>query len=240
MQLAPTAMVRDSSTITCTACQGTGKVTTTGTCDVCKGTGKTTVVKTCSTCDGSGKAVPSVVVKSTNGYGTLSGLDWVARCEIVVQNEEDEGTYCVAESRVHTVSQDYYHQSSRTYLTPHTNVKITIDTPEIGALTDWTYSIYLESVDSITCEACQGSGGSSTIATCEKCGGTGTVTTTNTCTNCQGTGKVTTQESIICPTCNGSGSVTNWTIVSIVAVFAIGLFAASIAAVALRRKAVKH
>lgn len=235
-----TGTVIRSSTITCAACQGTGKVTTTNTCDVCKGTGQITVVQTCSTCGGSGKVTPSVVTKSTNGYGTLSGLDWVARVEIVVQNEEDEGTYCVAESQVKTVSETYYHTSSRTYLKPHTDVKMTIDTPEIGILTDWTWSIYLKSVDSITCKACQGSGGSSTIATCENCKGSGTVTTTNTCTNCQGTGKVTTQESITCPTCNGSGFVTNWTNVSIVAVVIIGLIAAGVATVAIRRKAAKH
>ena len=234
-----TGTVTHSVTITCPSCQGTGEITTTNTCDKCGGTGKITVTTTCNNCGGSGTVAPSVRVVSSNGFGTLNWLDWIARCEITLQNEEDQGTYCVVESKVNTVSEAYYHQSSRTYLAPHTNVKVTIDTPEIGALTDWTYSIYIKSTDSITCNVCKGSGGISTISTCDKCSGQGTVTTTVTCANCQGMREITKQESQTCPTCNGTRYVTNWMMISIVAVLVIALVAGSTGALMLRRKS-KH
>jgi DnaJ-class molecular chaperone len=224
-------------TVTCPACQGVGSTTSQHTCDKCSGTGKITVTTTCSACGGNGSVSPSVAVKATNGYGTLSGLDWVARCEITLQNEEDEGTYCVVESHIHTVTNDYYKQSPRTYLQPHTDKKITVDTKEVGLTTDFTYGIYIKSVDSITCKVCQGSGGSSTIATCDRCSGTGVVTETNTCNNCHGAGQITVQDSITCSTCDGSGYVANWSTISIVGLgIAVLIIVGSIGAFTLNKR----
>jgi hypothetical protein len=175
-----------------------------------------------------------------NGYGTLVGLDWVARVEGVFHNEEDQGTYGRAKSVVHTVTEDYVHFSSRTYLPPHQDVTIIIDTPEIDLLTDWTYTIYLYSVDDITCPDCDGSGGKSVLTTCSECDGLGTVTTTETCSNCQGTGQVTSQTSITCSVCNGSGYVTNWTNVSIVAIVIAGVFAGTLSFIMFRRRRPKE
>lgn len=181
---------------------------------------------------------PYVAVKSTNGFGTLAGLDWVARCEITVQNEEEEGTYCVIESQVHTVSETYVRQSGRTYLEPHTDTKITIDTPDVGWLTDWTYSIYIKSTDDVTCDVCQGTGAIEGLITCPKCGGDGIYTSTSTCTNCHGTGSVIKEETITCETCNGSGGVTNWTAITAVVVIVAVVAVASLGIVAYRKK--KH
>jgi hypothetical protein len=201
----------------CPNCQGTGKVTTTSTCPTCHGSGKITVWETCARCGGDGKVTPSVILKSMNGYGTLVGLDWVARVEGVFHNEEDVGTYGVARSEVRTVTTTYYHASPRTYFPPHQDVKITIDTPEIAFGEDWVYTIYLYSVDEITCPDCGGSGGKSVLVTCTECNGAGTVTTSVTCT-----------------VCNGSGYVTNWTNITIVAIVIVGVLIAGSSALIIR------
>ena len=146
------------------------------TCPTCNGSGQITTTQTCTTCQGTGSVEPDITKKSMNGYGTLVGLDWVARVEGVFHNEEDVGTYGVARSEVHTVTTTYYHTSARTYLPPHQDVTITIDTPEITFGEDWTYTIYLYSVDSITCPDCGGTGAKSVLSTCPTCNGSGYVT----------------------------------------------------------------
>jgi hypothetical protein len=153
-----------------------------------------------------------------NGYGTLVGLDWVARVEGVFHNEEDVGTYGVARSEVRTVTTTYYHTSPRTYFPPHQDAKITIDTPEIAFGEDWTYTIYLYSVDEITCPDCAGTGGKSVLVTCNMCNGAGTVTTSATCT-----------------VCNGTGYVTNWTNITIVAIVIGGVLVAGASVFVVRR-----
>jgi len=196
-----------SSTSICTTCQGSGEVSITSTCTVCKGSGKTTVWQTCGTCYGSGDIAPTITLKSWNGWTALVGFDWVARVEGVFHNEEDAGTYFVATSKVNTVTETFYHSSPRTYIAPHADVTITIDTPEIEWLTDWTYSIYVSSKDDITCPTCDGSGGQSVLATCDTCDGVGSVTTAQDCAECDGTGEITTVKT--CTLCNGSGYITN-------------------------------
>jgi len=203
----------------CPNCHGAGEITTTSTCPTCHGSGKITVWETCTRCGGDGEISPSVIRKSRNGYGTLVGIDWVARVEGVFHNEEDVGTYGVARSEVNTVTTTYYHTSSRTYFPPHQDVTITIDTPEIESGEDWTYTIYLYSVDDISCPDCDGTGGKNVLVTCQECGGTGTVTHTE-----------------ICPLCNGSGYVTNWTNVSIVAIVIIVVLAGASAFIVHRRR----
>jgi len=193
--------------VTCDNCDGTGLVT----CDRCDGSGTITATVQCSICQGTGEVEPTVTRKSMNGWGTLVGLDWVARVEGVFHNEEDVGTYGVARSEVHTVTTTYYHTSPRTYLTPHQDVTITIDTPEIEFLEDWTYTIYLYSADDISCPECNGVGAKSTITNCPDCNGIGTAD----CPNCNGLGTVT------CPLCNGSGYVSDPTRLWIVAGFVI-------------------
>jgi len=180
----------------CPECHGTGKISTTSTCSICHGSGQITVWEECVTCDGSGKIAPKITLKRMNGLGTLVWLDWVARVEGVFHNEEDKGTYGVATSEVHTVTTTYYHSSPRTYFPPHEDVTMTIDTPEIELLTDWTYTIYLSSKDDITCPSCDGSGGRSVLATCSECNGSGRVTTTQTCLVCNGRGYVTNQTAV--------------------------------------------
>jgi len=192
----------------CPTCHGTEQVA----CTNCQGSGKITTTQTCQTCQGTGKVEPTITLKSMNGWGTLVGLDWVARVQGVFHNEESEGTYGVATSEVYTVTETYYHSSPRTYFPPHEDVTITIDTPEIGLLTDWTYTIYLSQVDKITCPDCHGTGAVSAISNCPECGGTGWVT---------------------CPTCGGSGYVTNpvavgGAIAGVVAVVAVAIAAAVI------------
>lgn len=174
--------------MTCPECHGTGKVS----CSTCQGTGKVTATVQCSTCQGTGQIQPTISLKSMNGWGALSGLDWVARVQGVFHNEEDKGTYGVATSEVHTVTTTYYHSSPRTYFTPHEDVTITIDTPEVGFLTDWTYTISLSSLDKITCPDCNGSGTKSTLTTCSVCNGLGKVT----CSRCDGRGYVTNQTAV--------------------------------------------
>lgn len=212
-------------TSTCTACQGSGQVSSTSTCSICKGSGQTTVWQMCGTCYGSGETAPTITLKSMSGWTTLVGLDWVARVQGVFQNEENVGTYGVATSRVNTVTNTYYHSSPRTYLSPHTDVTITIDTPEIEWLTDWTYSIYLSSKDDIVCPTCDGSGGESVIATCSACSGTGRITSIQNCITCNGSGKVASVQT--CTLCNGRGYITNQSAVNFaifgVAVVAIGV-----------------
>lgn len=212
-----TGKVTTQSTQSCTACNGQGSTTTTGTCTTCQGSGKVTTTVTCTTCGGDGKVQPDVTLKSKNGYGTLSGLDWVARVEATYQNEENTGTYGQVKTIVHTVSNDYTHYSARTYFAPHTDVKVTVDTKEIGALTDWTYSVSL-TVEDITCASCSGSGGKSSLTTCSNCNGYGQITKTTTCTNCQGTGQITLDSQVSCIACNGTGSTTNWATIGVVMV----------------------
>lgn len=204
-----TGRIATESTQTCNACNGRGTITTTGTCTTCQGSGKVTTSTTCSTCGGDGKITPRMTEISHNAYGTLSGLDWAARIEVTYQNEADQGTYGTVTTTVNTVSTHYTHTSARTYFPAHTNVKVTVDTKEVGATTDWTYS-YSISVDEITCSACSGTGGKSTIATCGTCNGQGHVTQTTSCNNCHGTGQVTSNSQIACRACNGNGYVTNW------------------------------
>ena len=202
----------------CPRCHGTGKVScancdSTGiiTCDNCDGSGTITTTVDCPTCYGAGEIQPSIVLKDMNGWGTLVGFDWVARVEGVFHNEEDQGTYGIATSEVNTVTETFHHSSPRTYFPPHEDVTITIDTPEITFGQDWTYSIYISSVDDITCPDCDGSGAKSVITTCPDCDGIGTVD----CPNCDGAGTVT------CPVCNGSGYVHDPTRLWIVSAFAI-------------------
>lgn len=202
-----------STTNTCPTCHGSGEVSTTSTCSICQGSGQTLVWEECTTCYSSGEIAPTITRKSMNGWGALSGFDWVARVQGVFHNEEDEGTYGKATSKVNTVTETYYHTSPRTYFPPHEDVTITIDTPEIGLLTDWTYSIYISSKDDITCPSCDGSGGESVIATCSECGGSGEVTTLQACIDCDGNGEITSTQT--CPTCNGRGYVTNQTAVNL-------------------------
>lgn len=201
-----------STTTACTTCDGSGEISSTSTCSICHGSGQTTVWETCETCYGSGEIAPTITLKSMNGWETLVGLDWVARVEGVFQNEEDTGTYGKATSEVHTVTTTYYHTSPRTYFPPHEDVTITIDTPEVDFLEDWTYTIYISSKDDITCPSCDGSGGESVIATCSECGGSGEVATIETCIECGGDGEITSLQT--CPVCNGSGYVTNQTAVN--------------------------
>lgn len=214
-----TGHITTHSTQTCTACNGLGTITTSGTCPTCQGSGKVTTFTTCSICGGDGKVAPRMTQISKSGFGALSGLDWVARIEVTYQNEAEQGTYGTVRTTVHTVTNDYVHSSVRTYFPPHTNVKVTVDTPEVGTLTDWTYSVSL-SVDDITCSACDGSGGRTTITTCGTCNGQGQVTQTTTCNNCHGTGQITIDSEIPCPECNGNGYVTNWGLIAIVMVCA--------------------
>lgn len=213
-----TGKVTTHTTQSCSVCGGRGTITATGTCNTCHGSGQVTTYTTCSSCGGDGKVAPDLVLKSKNCYGTLSGLDWVARVEATYHNEEDTGTYGVVKSVVHTVTQDYTHYSSRTYFAPHTDVKVVIDTSEIGLLTDYTYYVSLSSVDDIACKACGGSGSKATLTTCSDCHGTGQVTRTDACSICHGTGQVTVDNQITCSQCSGSGSVTNWGTISIVIV----------------------
>jgi len=210
------ALARSPFDTECPSCQGTGKVSCdncdgTGnfvctdcdgisvvTCDRCDGSGSITTTVDCPTCYGTGEIEPNVVKKSMDGWGTLSGLDWVARVEGTFHNEEDIGTYGKATSKVTTLTETYYHTSPRTYFPTHEDVKITIDTPEIEFGEDWMYTIYISSVDDITCSDCDGSGAKSTVATCPDCIGIGTVD----CPNCDGTGR------IDCVNCNGVGKLT--------------------------------
>lgn len=182
--------------MTCPECGGTGKISQTSTCSICHGSGQTTVWQTCGTCYGSGDIAPTITLKSWNGWTTLVGFDWVARVEGVFHNEEDSGTYGVATSRVNTVTDTFYHSSSRTYFPPHTDVTITIDTPEIEWLTDWTYSVYLSSRDDITCPTCDGSRGNNVVVTCSDCNGSGSVNTVLTCSTCKGRGYITNQSAV--------------------------------------------
>jgi RecJ-like exonuclease len=197
----------------CPTCHGTRRVV----CTNCQGSGKITTTQTCQTCQGSGVVEPDITRKSMNGYGTLVGLDWVARVEGVFHNEEDVGTYGVARSEVHTVTTTYYHTSARTYLPPHQDVTITIDTPEITFGEDWTYTIYLSQADDITCPDCHGTGAISVLSNCPECGGSGWVT---------------------CPTCDGSGHVTNQVAVGVAIAGVVAVAAVAIVAVAVvkRRK----
>jgi len=194
-----------STTSTCTTCYGSGEVSETDTCAICQGSGQTTVWETCDTCYGLGEVEPTITRKSMDGWVTLVGFDVVARVEGVFHNEEDEGTYGKATSRVDTVTNTYYHTSPRTYFPPHEDVTITIDTPEIDFLEDWVYTIYISSKDDITCPSCDGVGGESVIATCGECDGTGEVTTILECSKCDGEGEVTTLQE--CSGCDGSGEV---------------------------------
>lgn len=202
-----------STTSTCTTCQGSGEISTISTCSICQGSGQTMVWEECTTCYGLGEIAPTITLKSMDGWGTLVGLDWTARVQGVFHNEEDEGTYGKATSQVHTVTTTYYHTSPRTYFPPHEDVTITIDTPEVDFLEDWTYTIYISSKDDITCSSCDGSGGQSVIATCSECGGSGEVTTLQACSECNGNGEITTTQT--CPVCNGRGYVTNQTAVNL-------------------------
>jgi len=180
--------------IVCTNCDHTGTIT----CDECDGSGTITTIVDCSTCLGTGEKYPSIVKKSMNGWGTLVGFDWTARVEGTFHNEEDIGTYGKATSEVTTLTETYYHTSPRTHFPPHEDVEITIDTPEIDFGEDWMYTIYISSVDDITCPDCDGSGAKSVVTTCPDCDGIGTLD----CPNCDGTG------TLDCPNCNGAGKVT--------------------------------
>jgi len=199
----------------CPECNGTGKVT----CDNCDGSGTITTTVQCLTCQGTGEVEPTVTKKSMNGWGTLVGLDWVARVQGVFHSEEDVGTYGVARSEVHTVTTTYYHTSPRTYFPPHQDVTITIDTPEIAFGEDWTYTIYLYSVDDITCPECNGIGARSTITNCPDCNGVGKVT---------------------CHLCNGSGYVSDptrlWTVVGFAIVVIAIIIGVSVFAITRRKK----
>lgn len=222
--------------IICTNCDGTGIVT----CDKCDGSGTITTVVDCSTCYGTGEIEPSIVLKDMNGWETLVGLDWVARVRGTFHNEEDQGTYGKATSKVTTLTDTYYHTSPRTYFAPHEDAEITIDTPEIDFLEDWMYTIYISSVDDITCPDCDGSGAKSVITTCPDCNGIGTVD----CPDCYGTGRVDCPDcngagTVTCPLCNGSGYVSDPTRLSMVAGFvivAIVIVGASAFAITRRKK----
>jgi len=202
--------------ISCSTCQGTGQISSTSTCTICHGSGQTTVWQKCTSCDGSGKIAPTITLKSMDGWGTLVGLDWVARVQGVFHNEEDEGTYGIATSKVNTVTKTYYHSSQRTYFAAHEDTTITIDTPEIGFGEDWAYTIYISSKDDIECPSCDGSAGKSVVTTCSECNGSGKVTTTQTCSICNGIG------SLLCSRCNGRGYVTNQSAVNL-AIFGVAV-----------------
>jgi len=184
----------DGGHIVCANCDYTGIIT----CDECDGSGAITTTVDCSTCLGIGEKHPSVVRKSMNGWETLVGFDWTARVEGTFHNEEDIGTYGKATSEVTTLTETYYHTSPRTYFPPHEDVEITIDTSEIEFGEDWMYTIYISSVDEITCPDCDGSGATSVITACPDCDSIGTVD----CPNCGGIG------TLDCPDCNGAGTVT--------------------------------
>jgi len=222
--------------IVCTDCQGTSVVT----CDRCDGSGTITTTVNCPTCYGSGEIEPSIIKKDMNGWGTLVGLDWVARVEGTFHNEEDQGTYGKATSKVTTLTNTYYYTSPRTYFPPHTDVKITIDTPEIEFLEDWSYTIYISSVDDITCPDCGGSGAKSVVTSCPDCYGIGTVD----CPDCDGTGQVDCPDcngvgTELCLLCNGSGYVSDptklWTVAGI-AIVVIAIVGASAFAITRRKK----
>lgn len=180
----------------CPECHGSGEISTTSTCPTCHGSGQITVWEECDTCYGSGEIAPTITRKSMDGWITLVGLDWTARVKGVFHNEEDEGTYGKATSKVNTVTTTYTHTSPRTYFPPHTDVTITIDTSEVDFLEDWTYSIYISSKDDITCPSCDGSGGQSVIATCDECNGNGEITSIQTCPKCDGRGYITNQTAV--------------------------------------------
>jgi DnaJ-class molecular chaperone len=231
---------KTSSTSTCTTCNGSGDVPSTSTCSVCKGSGETLIWQTCGACYGSGDIAPTITRKSQRGWLTLVGFDWVARVDGVFHNEEDTGTYFVAKSEVHTVTETFYHFSTRTYIAPHADVTITIDTSEVEFLTDWTYTIYVSSKDDVTCPVCDGSGGQSVLATCSDCSGVGRVTTVQDCAECDGVGEITTLNT--CTTCKGTGYVTNQSAVNLaivaVAVVVIGVVLGLAFAFSGRRKRV--
>lgn len=212
--LSPLASAQGPFEKECPTCHGTRRVT----CPNCQGSGKITTTQTCPTCHGSGYVKPRITLKSMNGWGTLVGLDWVARVEGVFHNEEDVGTYVVATSKVRTVTSTYYHNSERTYLPPHRDVTIRIDTPEITFGEDWTYTIYLSEVDDITCPNCHGTGAKSVLTDCPKCGGSGWIT---------------------CPECGGSGYVTNSIAVLEAVVGAVIVVAVIVAVIAVKRRKVR-
>jgi len=200
---------------TCDVCHGIGTVTKT--CDKCGGSGKITTTVQCPTCYGSGKIQPKVIMKNRNGWGTLVGLDWVARVEGVFHNEEDQGTYGIVTVEVKTVT-NVYRDSKRTYFPSHQDVTVTIDTEEIGFGEDWVYTIYISSLDEITCPNCKGSGAKSVITTCPDCKGTGQVTAP--CLKCGGDGKV--EFNVTCLHCGGRGYVTDWAKVGILSIIGVG------------------
>ena len=137
-----------------------------------------------------------------------------------------------------TLTNTYYHTSPRTYFPSHEDVKITIDTPEIDFLEDWTYTIYISSVDDITCPDCDGSGAKSVITTCPDCYGTGTVD----CPDCDGTGEVDCPDcngvgTELCLLCNGSGYVSDPTkLLTIVGIVIVVIVIVGVSAFALTRR----
>jgi DnaJ-class molecular chaperone len=227
-----TGTIPHNTTVMCPTCQGAGNITAPVTCDKCQGTGNITTTTPCSTCGGTGKVNPTIATVSTSGAETYDGSHDVIRCEITLNNQAGEGTYCTAESVVHLTyglqgtPGDYVRQSGRVYLAPHTDTKITIDTVDIGFAMTFTYSVYLKSFDQITCPDCKAEGSFSSTTTCDKCNGTGTVMANGVCPDCNGTKTITTLGNLPCQNCNGSGSITNTLNVSLLAGGIIGLIAA--------------
>jgi DnaJ-class molecular chaperone len=229
-----------NTTVTCTTCNDDGNFTAPVTCSKCIGTGNVNITIPCGTCGGYGKVNCPVATISTNGFESFGGSTSFVSCEITVNNQADQATYCTAEAIVHITygvgpnfhPADHTLQSARTLLTPHTDTKITINTPENGIFLTFTYSIYLKSVDQLICPTCQNAGSFPSTIPCDKCNETGSVRVNGVCPGCNGTKTITTLENLPCTECNSTGYVTNWvttafvaaSLVAVIAVGSVGAF----------------
>lgn len=202
----PLASAQGPFDMTCPTCNGTGWVT----CDTCHGEGWVGCSKcegkgwyyedqTCQICGGDGKKDARIVRTDSDAEWTLYGADW--KLDITGKfYDYDDGTYGTVYAATYRYGTLYDEGRKTVWFSGHsyTTVNFVLDAAYDGA--DWTYTIYLESSEPITCTTCGGDGVVSVKVNCVACGGRGTVK----CDTCGGDGTLT------CPRCNGKGYVTNW------------------------------
>lgn len=182
--------------IVCSECNGSGEVI----CSKCDGKGYYYEEQTCSTCGGDGEKTAHISRTDRDSDWVLHGPDWYLRVTGKFYNNENEGTYGTVYAVTRRYGEVYDEGRKRVWFSGRSHAEVTFDLDIKDDGADWTYNIYLESSDPITCPDCGGTGKIITKVTCEVCGGDGEVT----CSTCGGDGRLT------CPSCSGRGYVLDY------------------------------
>ena len=151
---------RCGATRSCTACNGTGKVSSTSNCTTCSGTGTITTVSNCSVCNGAGK----VTCTASVSIGATEASNLSHYCSKCGKNTTHRRQKCTCPTCGATGGKIW------TCKTCGTVYQLTI------------------THNQVSCTSCVGTGKKAKTSTCSSCSGTGKKTTSSNCSTCGGTG----------------------------------------------------